>query len=77
MLVDWERWDYENKERDYEFILTDRHSVDKHGGIEMDVKDLTKEQKEELERLTVVMAEVLVWLGWITKKMVLIWIVVV
>ena len=34
MLVDWERWDYENKERDPEFILTDRHSVDKHGGIE-------------------------------------------
>ena len=25
---------YENKERDPEFILTDRHSVDKHGGIE-------------------------------------------
>lgn len=24
MLVDWERWSYENKERDPEFILTDR-----------------------------------------------------
>jgi thiamine kinase-like enzyme len=24
MLVDWERWGYENKERDPEYILTDR-----------------------------------------------------